>query len=104
MVFAALSIFRGGFSRAAAEQVAGASLRQLGDLAAKSLIRLDRARNRYTLHEMVRQYAADWLAGDPATARHRFVASTAFATAALPAPWGKSFSAPAKWMRLPHWK
>ena len=64
-VFAALSVFRGGFSRTAAEQVAGASLGQLGDLAAKSLIQLDRAHNHYTLHEMVRQYGAEKLAGDP---------------------------------------
>ncbi len=73
-VFAALSVFRGGFSRAAAQQVAGASLRQLGNLAAKSIIRLDRARNRYTLHEMVRQYGEDRLARDPereAQVRHR---------------------------------
>ena len=43
-LFSALAVFRGGFTRTAAEQVAGASLRQLSDLAAKSLIQFDRPR------------------------------------------------------------
>lgn len=55
-----LSIFQGGFSRAAAETVAGASLDTLSSLLAKSLIR--RAEDgRFDLHEAVRQYAATHL-------------------------------------------
>ncbi|NJN82822.1 MAG: hypothetical protein HC802_11460 [Caldilineaceae bacterium] len=64
-LFAALSVFRGGFSRAAAEEVGGATMRQLSGLAAKSLIHFDRVRNRYTLHEMVRQFASSKLADSP---------------------------------------
>jgi predicted ATPase len=62
--FAALSVFRGGFTRVAAEQVAGATLRQLSDLVAKSLIRFERKRNRYTMHELLRQFGAEKLAED----------------------------------------
>src|SRR5207247_2625355 len=49
-----LSIFRGGFDREAAEQVAGASLSLLASLVDKSLLRLNSS-GRYDLHELVRQ-------------------------------------------------
>lgn len=64
-----LSVFRGGFDREAAEQVAGASLPILAGLVDKSLIRLNPA-GRYDLHELVRQYAAGKLldAGETAAA------------------------------------
>jgi len=52
-----LSVFRGGFTRQAAEQVAGIKLDSLSGLLAKSLIQRDRQK-RYSLHELVRQYAA----------------------------------------------
>src|SRR5262249_21232658 len=55
-----LSVFRGGFDREAAEQVAGASLPILAALLDKSLIRRN-ASERYDLHELLRQYAADKL-------------------------------------------
>lgn len=59
-VLAALSVFRGGFTRRAAQQVASASLRDLKGLVEKSL--LDRgSRGRYELHELLRQYAAEAL-------------------------------------------
>jgi predicted ATPase/DNA-binding SARP family transcriptional activator len=64
-IFAALSIFRGGFTRTAAQEVAGATLSQLRTLAGKSLIQFDRQRNRYTLHETLRQYGAERLAEAP---------------------------------------
>lgn len=60
-VFRRLSIFRGGFDRAAAEYVAGASLYVLSSLVEKSLLRLGDD-NRYQLHELLRQYAAEHLA------------------------------------------
>jgi predicted ATPase/class 3 adenylate cyclase len=60
--FAGLSVFRGGFTRAAAEAVAGASLRQLSSLVNKSLVAFDRGANRYTIHELLRQYAEAELA------------------------------------------
>jgi predicted ATPase/transcriptional regulator with XRE-family HTH domain len=55
-----LAIFQGGFSRDAAEQVAGASLAQLSALVAKSLLRRTQM-GRYDLHNLVRQYALDYL-------------------------------------------
>ena len=62
-VFEQLSVFRGSFTRDAAAAVAGADLRLLFELAAKSLVRrLDLGR--YELHELLRQYAADKLALD----------------------------------------
>ncbi len=56
-----LSVFRGGFDLEAAEQVAGASLFLLANLADKSLIRLN-SNGRCDLHELLRQYASDKLA------------------------------------------
>jgi predicted ATPase len=63
-VLARLSVFRGGFSRQAAEQVAGASLPILSTLVNRMLVRRGAA-GRYELHELVRQYSATHLAADP---------------------------------------
>ena len=57
-----LSVFQGGFSRDAAQQVAEATLPVLSALVTKSLIRRSRA-GRYDLHELIRQYAFEQLAG-----------------------------------------
>ena len=59
--FSQLAVFRGGFTREAAEVVAGAALLMLTGLADKSLLRMD-ANGRYDLHELLRQFAADKLA------------------------------------------
>jgi predicted ATPase len=56
-VFMKLSVFRGGFTREAAEAVAGANLRVLMSLMNKSLIRRDADSGRYQIHELLRQYA-----------------------------------------------
>jgi DNA-binding NarL/FixJ family response regulator len=53
-----LSVFKGGFRREAAEQVAGATLDTLLLLTDKSLLRLE-ANGRFHIHELVRQYAAE---------------------------------------------
>ena len=63
-VLSQLSVFRGGFSREAAEQVAGASLPVLSTLVNRTLVRRAVA-SRYGLHELVRQYSATHLAADP---------------------------------------
>jgi len=63
--FAALSVFRGGFTREAAASVAGASLRDLAGLASKSLVTPDPETGRYTVHELLRQYAEAELEKDP---------------------------------------
>ena len=62
--FTALSVFRGGFTREAAQNVAGASLRAIANLAAKSLIGSDPSTGRYTAHELLRQYAEAELESD----------------------------------------
>jgi predicted ATPase/DNA-binding SARP family transcriptional activator len=55
-----LSVFRGGFTRQAAEQVAGASLQVLAGLVDKSLVSLTPG-GRYHMHELLRQFSADKL-------------------------------------------
>jgi len=60
-----LAVFRGGFTREAAREVAGAALPVLVALAAKSLLRR-REDGRYELHELLRQYAAVRLREDRA--------------------------------------
>jgi DNA-binding SARP family transcriptional activator/predicted ATPase len=59
-VFQRLSVFRGGFTQDAAQQVASASLRELKTLADKSLLGRDPA-GRYSIHEVLRGYAAEKL-------------------------------------------
>ncbi len=54
--FQRLSVFRGGFTRHAAEQVAGATLSILASLTDMALIRL-RDSGRYDIHELLRQFA-----------------------------------------------
>ncbi len=62
-----LSLFRGGFTREAAEVVANADLSDLAGLLDASWIRL-RPSGRYDMHELVRQYCEAHLADDPAAA------------------------------------
>ena len=57
-----LSVFRGGVTRAAAQEAAGATLRGLSQLVDKALLRRDPDTGRYRLHELLRQYAAEQLA------------------------------------------
>jgi predicted ATPase/DNA-binding SARP family transcriptional activator len=59
-----LTVFRDSFQRQAAMQVAGASLPVLLGLLGKSLLRRDAA-GRYSMHELIRQYAAEKLAESP---------------------------------------
>jgi predicted ATPase len=63
--FARLAVFRGGGSRGAVQAITGANLRQLQRFVGLSLLQFDPARDRYSLHELLRQYAAEQLAGDP---------------------------------------
>ena len=71
-VFAACAVFRGGFTREAAMEVAGASLSLLAALVDKSLLRRQ-LNGRYEVHELARQYAAQRLAEaqQEMEARHR---------------------------------
>jgi predicted ATPase len=63
-VFMSLSVFRGGFRRDAAEQVANASMAVLMSLVDKSLLRVNR-NGRFDIHELQRQYASERLAESP---------------------------------------
>ncbi len=63
---AQLAIFRGGFTREAAAQVAGAELSLLSSLTNHSLVQRNAA-GRYNLHNIVRQYAHEYLLTLPAT-------------------------------------
>jgi predicted ATPase/DNA-binding SARP family transcriptional activator len=58
--FSKLSVFRGGFRREAAAQVAGADLPLLSGLVDKSLLR-QQPSGRHEMHELLRQYAAERL-------------------------------------------
>jgi len=63
-LFCTLSVFRSGFTREAAQEIAGAGLRELMALANKSLLHR-RPTGRYEMHELLRHYAAEKLAADP---------------------------------------
>ena len=63
-IFQALSVFRDGFTRKAAQAVAGASIRNLAGLVSKSLVVSDRESGRFAIHELLRQYAEAALAED----------------------------------------
>jgi predicted ATPase/DNA-binding SARP family transcriptional activator/Flp pilus assembly protein TadD len=62
--FIRLSVFRGGFRLEAAVQVAGASASTLSALLDKSLLRRV-APDRYDMHDLLRQYAAEKLEAKP---------------------------------------
>jgi predicted ATPase len=67
--FSQASVFRGGFSREAASQVVTggeAAPHLLASLVRKSFLQHDRVKNRYQIHELLRQYGAEKLASDPA--------------------------------------
>jgi predicted ATPase len=81
--FLALSVFRGGFSREAAQAVAGASLRGLSILVNKSLVMASPKTGRYQLHEMLRQYAEAELRRDPEFSKHVDEAHAAFYAALM---------------------
>lgn len=59
-VFQKISVFRGGFTREAAESVAEASLPMLASLIDQSLVRFNAA-GRYEVQELLRQYGAEQL-------------------------------------------
>jgi predicted ATPase/DNA-binding XRE family transcriptional regulator len=67
-----LAIFRGGFTREAAEQVTGATLSSLSSLVDKSLIRRSEG-SRYDLHELIRQYVSSHLHGDAQEKRVAYI-------------------------------
>jgi len=80
--FRTLSVFRGGFTREAAEAV-GASLRNLKGLVDRSLLQHPSRVGRYKVHELLRQYGAERLAASPAAQAAARERHSAYYTAAL---------------------
>lgn len=64
---ACCAVFHGGFTRAAAQQIVGATPADLEALLHKSLLHIN-DKSRYTIHELVRQFAAEQLAAQPTLA------------------------------------
>ena len=79
---ARLSLLRGGFNRAAAQAVAGASLPLLAALVDHSLLH-HHADGRYTIHELLRQFAGEQLHTDPAAEQTAYADLIAYYTALL---------------------
>ncbi len=88
-IFQALSVFRGDFAREAAQEVAGASVRDLMSLVNKSLLHAT-SPGRFELHELLRQYAADRLDTAPGQAQAVRDRHCAYYFAAL-ARWAEEF-------------
>ena len=68
---AQFSVFRGGFRREAAAAICQATLRDLSELVRKSLLNYDSTEDRYTIHELLRQYSAAKLDLTDVRERHR---------------------------------
>lgn len=68
-ILCGLSLFQGGFDRAAAESVTGGDIGDLRALVNKSLIAITGA-GRYKVHELLRQYAHERLVGSPGVEDH----------------------------------
>ncbi len=64
-LFARLSVFRGGFTIAAAQEVADTSIRDLQVLKRKSLLDYDQVNKRYRVHPYLRQYGYEQLSTNP---------------------------------------
>jgi DNA-binding SARP family transcriptional activator/predicted ATPase len=87
-----LSVFRGGFTRAAGEHVAGTSLRELTGLASKSLLHRT-TEGRFEMHELLHQYAAERLAENSGADGDAQDRHCAYFGAAL-AQWGEMLKGP----------
>ncbi len=81
-VLAGLTVFRGDFSYPAAQQVCGASLRDLMKLVNHSLLERT-SEGRYRLHELVRQYGEEKLLELPDQGQSLHDRHTSFYTSAL---------------------
>ncbi|MGW8225991.1 MAG: protein kinase domain-containing protein, partial [Anaerolineales bacterium] len=98
-VFQGLSIFRGGFTRQAAQEVVGASLRELRTLVNLSLLQRDRT-GRYAMHELLRRYAQDKLCASPENYTYTRDRHAAYYFAAL-SLWGEGLKGPEQLELLP---
>jgi predicted ATPase len=99
-VFAGLCVFRGGFTRDAAQRVTGASLLELKSLADGSLLHRTptpsaalRTGGRYEIHELLRQYGEEQLARTPEEGQAARDRHCAYYVAALER-WSKEMESP----------
>jgi predicted ATPase/DNA-binding SARP family transcriptional activator len=83
-----LSVFCGGFTRQAAQAVAGVNPRELMGLVGKSLLHRNPS-GRFDLHELLRQYAAEMLAQDGSAQSAVFQAHAIYYTQAVER-WGEA--------------
>jgi predicted ATPase/DNA-binding SARP family transcriptional activator len=79
VVLMKLAVFRDGFTRSAAQSIAGATLWTLSALVSKSLVQRE-AGGRYSVHELLRQYAEEELEIAGAAEATRDAHSAYFAT------------------------
>jgi predicted ATPase len=86
------SVFRGGFTREAAQSVTGASLRELMSLVNKSLLHRNPA-GRYELHDLTGSYTAEKFQASPAACTAVRDRHSAFYAAAL-GGWGEELKGP----------
>jgi predicted ATPase/DNA-binding CsgD family transcriptional regulator len=82
-----LSVFRGGFTRRAAQQVARASLQQLEGLVSKSFLSHDPDTGRLEFHEMLRQYIQQQLDKAPEASASAQEAHAAYYAAFMGRSW-----------------
>ena len=88
----ALSVFRGGFTRHAAEQVAELTLHDLRALVDRSFLQYT-PRGRYEVHELLRQYAAEMLGASPAARQEAHDKHSEYFVAALQ-QWDRDLRGP----------
>ena len=73
-----LAVYRGGFTRATAQEGAGASLRGLSQLVDKALLRRDPTTGRYSVHELLRAFAEEQLGHSAEEVRSAHEAQAAY--------------------------
>jgi predicted ATPase/DNA-binding CsgD family transcriptional regulator len=87
-IFMRLSVFRGGYTRDTAQQVAGASLQQLAGLVNKSFLSHNLESGRLIAHELLRQYAQERLGETPQASISAHEAHAAYYAAFMEKKWG----------------
>jgi predicted ATPase/transcriptional regulator with XRE-family HTH domain len=97
-VFRRLSVFRGGFRREAAQEMAGSSLEEITSLLDKSLLKRVGA-ERYDLHELVRQYADSRLKSEPQEHDQTHEQHSNYYASQLEG-WGKKMASPRQMQAL----
>ena len=86
-IFMRLSVFRGGFTRDAAQQVAGATLPSLRRLVNKSILSYQPGNGRFAIHELLRQYAQERLEMTPQASRLTYEAHASYYAELMASKW-----------------